>query len=284
MPLGQLPPWLQISPRDYLLATQSGAQLGNTIAEQTQKAWEEQQRLRMEAQTQQNVAEQHAVENAMTRLAADRLEQYRQSEAAHRNQELGIQQQGLGLHGQELDIQRQGLKMRGERESDLQDAREQRIKDNEQRLKDQQTQTSFLNDMKQREMDRREKEAERVRGTSHFFTGPDNKQYVVQPGSTNAIPVGMPQPPESTGGSNSLLDLWKGSMRLGGKLSGLSNFLPESAPTPSPQAATQGALTNLPPTQPMLVSGSKNEVTRTTKDGRKAVFDADTKEFLRYAD
>ena len=29
---------------------------------------------------------------------------------------------------------------------------------------------------------------------------------------------------------------------------------------------------------------TKNEVTRTTKDGRQAVFDAETKKFLRYAD
>ncbi len=130
--LGNLPPWLSVSPHDFLLATQAGAQLGNTIAEQTQKAWEEQQRLRMEAQTQQNVAEQHAVENAMTRLAADRLEQYRQSEAANAKSRLGIEQQGLGLRGKELDVQNKRADEQERRNTTLEGIR----KDAENRLEE----------------------------------------------------------------------------------------------------------------------------------------------------
>lgn len=48
-------------------------------------------------------------------------------------------------------------------------------------------------------------------------------------------------------------------------------------------AQRAGALTNAP-ALPFTPPKSTNEVIRVTKDGRRAVFDADTKKFLRYAD
>lgn len=96
MALGSLPPWLNIHPTDFLAATESGSALGQRIAQAQQAAWEEDQRMRMQQ-------EQHAIENAANRLAAERLEQYRQSEIANRQAELGIETKRLGS----LDIQQQ---------------------------------------------------------------------------------------------------------------------------------------------------------------------------------
>lgn len=109
MALGSLPPWLNVQPSDYLHAAAAGAQLGHAIADSTLRAWEEQARMRMAAQEAQanreQRAQQQAIDNAMTRLAADRLEQYRQSEIANRQAELGLQQQGLGLREKGLGVQ-----------------------------------------------------------------------------------------------------------------------------------------------------------------------------------
>ena len=103
MALGSLPPWLQIQPSDYLHATQAGAQLGTQIAENAQRAWEAQQRMRIESEAQNAKLQQFTMEQAAQRLAADRLEQYRQAEIANRQQELGIQDKKLGS----LDIAQQ---------------------------------------------------------------------------------------------------------------------------------------------------------------------------------
>jgi len=96
MALGSLPPWLQIQPSDYLRATQAGAQLGTQISENSQRAWEAQQRMRMESEAQNAKLQQFALEQAAQRLAADRLEQYRQAEIENRKGELGLQEKRLG--------------------------------------------------------------------------------------------------------------------------------------------------------------------------------------------
>lgn len=103
MALGSLPPWLQINPRDYLLATQAGAQMGHAISDATTRAFEEQERMKMAAEHQKSVLAQQAIENAAQRLAAERLENYRQQEVAARNAQLGIESKRLGA----LDIQQQ---------------------------------------------------------------------------------------------------------------------------------------------------------------------------------
>lgn len=227
MALGSLPPWLQINPRDYLLATQAGVQAGHAIAESTQRAWEEQERMKMAAEQQKSAAQQRAIENAAQRLAADRLEQYRQSEIANRTSELGIQRQGLGLRGEGLDIQRQKVEEIGK-------TNEQRFKDQQQRMDDLQKQREFMNDMRTREADRRDREAGRSR-QGHFIQK-DGMDFVIPPGETNAVPVNFPKPPEGPQ-SHAFRDAVKG---ISGSL--LSNFnvmgMHPFMSTPTPAAGT----------------------------------------------
>lgn len=238
MALGNLPPWLSVQPSDFVHAAAAGAQLGHAIADSTLRAWEEQARMRMAAQEAQANREQHAqqvaVENAMNRLAADRLEAYRQSEIANRKAELGLQQQGLGLRGESVDITRQ-------RAEDLSKNTEQRIKDSEERERDRQSQRDFMNEMRQREADRRDKEMERrekefeTRQSTlqpHYFQGPDGKQYMIQRGGTNAVEVPLSTSAKETSSGGGLWDAYKGIMGLGAKVSGLSNFLPTTPSTP----------------------------------------------------
>ncbi len=302
MALEGLPPWLQVSPRDFVLAAAQGAQLGHQIADSTMRAWEEQARMRMASQEaearRQQAAYQHEVETAANRLAADRLEQYRQSEIANRKAE-------LGLRGQGLDIERQGLTMRGEREADLQGAREARIKDAEQAGRDRLAQVDFMNQMRQREADRRDKEFERrqkederARGTAHYITGPDNLPYVVMPGSTNAVPVNIQKPAAPPSEPSALVEAFKKNISdnwnfLKNPSASLSGAIPPT-PTASPSDASPAIGQSFAPQEtqaapppiaaPLLSKPSTNEVIRTTKDGRKAVFDADSKQFIRYAD
>lgn len=66
--------------------------------------------MQMANQRAQEADQQREVENAMNRLAADRLEQYRQSEIANRKSELGLQERGFGLREQGLSIQQEAEK------------------------------------------------------------------------------------------------------------------------------------------------------------------------------
>lgn len=89
MALGSLPPWLQINPSQYLAAVEAGTNAGQAIANASQRAWEENQRMQMQQQ-------QQAIENAAQRLAAERLDAYRQAELKNSQDRLGIEQQRLG--------------------------------------------------------------------------------------------------------------------------------------------------------------------------------------------
>lgn len=249
MALGSIPPWISVSPADFVHAAAAGAQLGHAIADSTLRAWEEQARMRMAAQEatarREQQAQQHAVETAMARLAADRLEAYRQQEVANRKAELGLQQQGLGLRGEALDVARQ-------RAEDALKLGEGRLTQSQEREADRQAQRDFRNEMAQKMQDYREKglslreESMNRPRQSHFFTGPDGVQYMVEPGSTNAVPVNLPKKEAEQGGSSSLMDMYKGVMGLGAKISGLSNFLPQSAPTPPPAPAPAKGLSYAP--------------------------------------
>ncbi len=245
----------------------------------------------------EQAAYQHEVETAANRLAADRLEQYRQSEIANRNAE-------LGLRGQGLQIEREGLKMRGEREADLQGAREARIKDAEQAARDRLAQTDFMNQMREkdqerrdREFERRQPEDERAKGTAHYITGPDNLPYVVMPGSTNAVPVNIQKPATPPSEPSPLIeafrknisDNWNFLKNPSAALSGAILQTPTSPSDASPAigqsfAPQENQAAPAPVAAPLLSKPTTNEVIRTTKDGRKAVFDADSKQFIRYAD
>lgn len=57
---------------------------------------------------------------------------------------------------------------------------------------------------------------------------------------------------------------------------------PPAAPTPAP-VAPQGGFVPPAPTSPSMGGASSNEVTRITPDGRSAIYDGTTKQFLRYA-
>lgn len=200
--IGSLPPWLQISPRDYLLATQAGVQAGHAIAESTQRAWEQEQQMRMAEERQKNVLAQQAIENAQVRLAADRLEQYRQSEIENRKAERDLQAKGLDIRS----VYDRGLiENARNRLEDLNAQRDFKNDFLERTQKWREDQAKVNNDYKQDVMDLRKQiadtNAERPR-QAHFFTGPDNKQYMVRPGDTNAIPVGLPSPSGATTGES----------------------------------------------------------------------------------
>ena len=97
--MAPLPPWVSVNPRDFVQAASAGATLGHAIADSTMRAWQEQAAMRQAAQeaaaNRESHAQQVAVENAMNRLAADRLEAYRQSEIANRQKELGLEEKRL---------------------------------------------------------------------------------------------------------------------------------------------------------------------------------------------
>lgn len=238
--LGQLPPWLNITPSQFLAATEAGTSAGQRISEAAQRAWEEDQRMRM-------TQAQQAIENAAQRLAAERLEQYRRGELANAQARLGIEQQGLGLRGQGLDIQRQ-------RAEDMLKLGEERNKSAAEREADRIKQLDFMNEMRQRDLERRERESERSR-QGHFFTGPDGKTYVVQPGQTEATEVGLPKPKEDQS-SHETLDSLK---RLGRSaldnfnVLGLHPFMSVQPPPPSSAVPTNAvpqvplSPTNAPP-------------------------------------
>ncbi len=106
-----LPPWVGVSPRDFVLAAAQGAQLGHQIADSTMRAWEEQARMRMASQEaaarREEAAQQEEENRAMARLAADRLEQYRQSEIANAKAGLGLRQREIGASEGRSDILQQ---------------------------------------------------------------------------------------------------------------------------------------------------------------------------------
>ena len=77
-----LPPWLQINPRDYLAAVESGTRAGLSIRQASEQAWESAQRMQMEQQAQQQRQQQLGVENQQNRLAQEQLDRYRQQQAA----------------------------------------------------------------------------------------------------------------------------------------------------------------------------------------------------------
>lgn len=233
MALGSLPPWLNITPSQFLAATEAGTNAGQRIAEAAQRAWEEDQRMRM-------TQAQQAIENAAQRLAAERLEQYRRGELANAQARLGIEQQGLGLRGRGLDIEQA-------HNQDLLRLGEERNKSTAEREADRLKQLDFMNEMRQRDLDRREKDAERSR-QGHFFTGPDGKTYVVQPGQTEATEVGLPKPKEAESGHetlNSLKRLGRSALDNFNVL-GLHPFMSVNQPPPPTPAGQTNAAPHVP--------------------------------------
>lgn len=205
----QIPPWLDVSPSDFLKATQAGAQLGHAIADSTQRAWEEQARMQMAQQEQDTKQQQLAVENAQQRLAADRLEQYRQQEAAARRQQLGIEQQGLGLRSDEISVQGRRADEQARRNMILEGIRQADETRKEEADKRKENAPSFhdgqwwVNDPEEGPVPVTQKEPDRDR-QGHFYTDQKGTLWTIPPGQTNATRVNFPSPQgpsEGTGDS-----------------------------------------------------------------------------------
>ena len=89
-----LPPWLNISPSDYLRAVEAGTQAGLSIRQANQRAWEAAQRLSLEAEAQQERYAALAEESAQRRMAQEGLDRYRQGELANAQARIGVQGAG----------------------------------------------------------------------------------------------------------------------------------------------------------------------------------------------
>ncbi len=156
-----LPSWLQISPSDYLRAVEAGTRAGLSIRQANEAAFEHGQRMQMAQEAQQQHEKQLAIENAVQRLAQERLEEYRQGELKNQQARLGIEQQGLALRGetasQAEEARRLGLDLR---ERSLKDT-EERNKSAEQRAQDKldiERRLADLNEqLKQGQLDRKPK-------------------------------------------------------------------------------------------------------------------------------
>ena len=246
--MAELPPWLSVTPRDFVLAQQAGAQLGHAIADSTQRAWEARARMQMESEQHQQRAQQQAIENAMNQMAAQRLEQYRRDEVAARSRALDLEQAGLGMRGEGLDIQR-------ERVADMAKFNEEKANAAQRHMDDLQSQRDFMNEMRQREadrrdkeMDRKDKELERARGTRHFFQDKEGKQFYMDPGETTPHEVEYPKKQAATDESSGSL------MNMRAALPYAANFLGAASPMGGvlaglmPLTAPAGTSTNTPPT------------------------------------
>lgn len=231
-----LPPWLQITPSDYLHALQSGTQIGNQLAEramaeeqQKQKAWEFAQNLQLEYQKMQE------------------QEKLRQQ-----------QQQGLQLWRQVQDANRKAqLAQQAANEKALTEYRGSLLGESARR---------------QREVERHNQAMEEARDTGkpseHVIDGRVIRTY---PDGSSEQVYPVPQPKDNT-------QNWVTKLR--GLFSGVN-----AGPMKSVMDATPGFGGAIPSTPTAsVVPPTTTEVTRTTKDGRKAIFDANTKKFLRYAD
>lgn len=140
MALGSLPPWLNVSPSDYLRAAQSGAAMGHAIAESSLRAWEQQQRMQM-AQAQQQTAKQQFQQEMGLRqaqLAATMQQRKAALEAAtqYRMNQLGLGEGRLNQaqaalaeraqHNKEIeDMRQQSMEQRAEQQGALLDMRRQ---------------------------------------------------------------------------------------------------------------------------------------------------------------
>lgn len=222
-----LPPWLQISPRDYLAAVEAGTRAGLSIREANQQAWENAQRMQL---AQENAQRQ----DLANRLQQERLDQYRQQELANARSRIGESQNALQAR---IALGQQGLALRSQGLDEAQKRFEESQKTAKEREDDRQAQREFRNKMAEQMMQLRENAADRTKGVPHYFTGPKNAQYVVMPGSTNAVPIALPKPPTKPSGS-----LLSGVSNLAHNLTG--RFLGSPLPTQSDATATNAAPQN----------------------------------------
>ena len=283
-----LPPWLSVTPRDFVLAQQAGAQLGHAIADSTQRAWEARARMQMESEQHQQRAQQQAIENAMNQMAAQRLEQYRRDEVAARSRALDLEQAGLGMRGEGLDIQR-------ERVADMAKFNEMKADATQRRMDDLKEQRDFMNEYRKDESARKKEEAERAMDLREKNLA---RLSELKPGSITLDASGklksVTGAPDSDAvkyvqGIKQKEDYDKAvaaaTPSMGGNVMRSIFGWPKLPPMPSTNAPAKFAPDFVPQqTQAAPPPTPAPEIRRRTKDGRVAVFDSDTKKFLRYED
>jgi len=276
--MAELPPWLSVTPRDFVLAQQAGAQLGHAIADSTQRAWEARARMQMESEQHQQRAQQQAIENAMNQLAAQRLEQYRRDEVAARSRALDLEQAGLGMRGEGLDIQR-------ERVADMAKFNEMKADATQRRMDDLKEQRDFMNEYRKDEAARKKEESERARGTRHFMQDKEGNQFYMDPGETTPRQVQFPTDQSEKQKADYDAAVAAATPSMGGNVMRSIFGWPKLPPMPSTNAPAKFAPDFVPQqTQAAPPPTPAPEIRRRTKDGRVAVFDSDTKKFLRYED
>lgn len=201
-----LPPWLQISPRDYLAAVEAGTRAGLSIREANQQAWENAQRMQL---AQENAQRQ----DLANRLQQERLDQYRQQELANARSRIGESQNALQAR---IALGQQGLALRSQGLDEAQKRFEESQKTAKEREDDRQAQREFRNKMAEEMLRLRQEGADRSRGVPHYVQKGDDT-FVIQPGSTNALPVAFPKSGnEDTATTGSTLgSLFGGLKKLG---------------------------------------------------------------------
>lgn len=208
--LYSLPPWLSVTPQDFLAATQAGAQLGKSISDSAQRAWEEQQRMQMAAQQQEARMQQLAVENAQQRLAADRLEAYRQQEVANRQAQLAAEREGLGLRKGQLDVEGRRADEQARRNAILEGIRMDAETRKEQEALRKANAPAFHGgqwwqyDPEEGMVPLTEPPTDKER-PGHFYTDPKGTLWTIPPGQTNAVKVNFPNPQAESGASESTI-------------------------------------------------------------------------------
>jgi len=266
-----IPPWLNVGPTDYLRAVQAGGAAGLGIAEAQNRAREAANRLA--AAQQESVARMQEAQRAAAQREWEFGERMRQaaeenaSTDAFRNQQLAQQgryQEGmLSNKDRALSDAMERAAMQSDAKANMLDLRERHYGD--------------LQELRNRELALREEAARNKMNPTDYETVTEE---------TPAVP-GEPGTPAIPGVQRSLL--------------GIDWLMPDKAAIPAyPGTPTIPKMTHtrrVPINQPQEGSLmdtisrpsldeeiSPKEVIRKTRDGREAVFDANTKEFLRYAD
>ncbi len=264
MALDSLPPWLNVGPTDYLRAVQAGGSAGLGIAESQNRAREAAARrddaARAAAQQQwefgermRQAAEEHASKDVLERAHLDQ-------QAAQLAQQGQYQTGMLGYHNRSLDDAMARAEMQNQQKGELLDLRDRHYAD--------------LMDWRNQLMDQRERLAANKVGPTDYETVTETVPEV-----TSEIPAQPARPFEK----KSLL--------------GIDWLWPDQQASPATPAIEPhgerkitkrlrigGGLGGIPALPELGGDEYPKEVIKPLKNGRMAVFDPDTKEFLRYAD
>lgn len=280
--MATLPPWLNIQPSDYLQAAHSGAQLGMQIAAAQNRAQEAaaERDMQLRHQAQRQWEFQENLRQRASELAASREEAAARLEEANRYHLASIAeaQAGHAAQAEQYAAQRENYKRMAEAaavkaKSPLHVGTS--LVDPE-TFKTLYTAPSTAKTpltigeselahatAKQRienELDPLRKEIAGMSPTTHtgmlWWKGPEKPN------------------PEYSAATNKLAKLEASIGGIGGRT--------PAAVEPTRTLDTFG--TPYPPAPSEGTTKPRNEVVRMTKDGKRAVFDSDTKEFLRYAE